>query len=69
MFVNFASAEAASSASRFVVSPNITIVFTKPSKSSAETPNCPAASATAAISAFELVVSVDICIIALAISS
>ena len=61
MFVNFASADAASSAERLVVSPSMTIVLVNPSISSADTPSCPAASATAAISSLELAVSVAIC--------
>ena len=39
ILVNLARAEAASSAERFVVSPSMTMVLVKPSKSSADTPS------------------------------
>ena len=64
IFVNLARAVAASSADKLVVSPSMTIVRVKFSISSADTPSCPAASATPAISSFEDAVSVAICIMA-----
>ena len=60
ILVNLARAVAASSADKLVVSPSMTIVLVKFSISSADTPSCPAASATPAISSLEDAVSVAI---------
>ncbi len=53
MFISCASEVAASSLVRFVASPRSIMTFVNPTTSAAFTPSCPAASATAAISACE----------------
>ena len=57
MLANLASAEAASSAERFVASPKSIMTRVKSSTSSVAIPNCPAASATAAISVVDAGIS------------
>ena len=69
MFMNLASDVAASCALTLVVSPSIIMTLVNFSISSAPIPSCPAASATAAISVLELAVSVDIFLMASAISA
>ena len=63
--MNLANAVAASVHDTLVVSPNITITLVNPSIDSTLTPNCPAASATAAISLALVGISLDISLIAL----